>query len=241
MSENVKHLNIGIHEILRYMLPGCSFLSILFLSWFCSGLYSFLFIEWEKLVAFLIFGGFFIGYLLYYPYYWFFQTFLYIERRRESLNLARRLLRRAKADSYVRAIHSLAFYRGSNANSRDKAAFDACVFQFSVFHSIGSTACAILLGLILAFIIPSLPMSPISAQGKSMLQFCELWLFVPTFIVFMLLCFTYWYRFTLAVSMEDSIVIKSLLEVIEEDDTARNRIQKSLQEAGMRERRDRHE
>jgi len=227
MSER---FNIGVHELLRYLLPGYTFLFILLLPWIVGGVYDFFFTNWEQFAALFLVGGFVVGHLLYHFYYWIFSSFLYNENRRASLKKACLLLKKEKVDEDVRALQTMAFFR-----TKDKSALEACKFQFSVFHSIGTTWLSVLLGYILSFIIPvTFPnivpfMSPMCTQKTLGFIRLEALLLVPTFILLCILCSAYWYRFKLGVRMEDYIALQNLEKIINENSSIRNTIKDMLQ------------
>lgn len=108
MSESAKPLSIGIHELLRYAMHGYSFLFLLFLPFTLTGTFDLLFPRWDLLVPLFLIGGLVIGYLLYYPYYFYFRTQRYTCVNRKSLQLAKRLTGKNSVDAETLAIHSLA-------------------------------------------------------------------------------------------------------------------------------------
>lgn len=217
MSE---HLKAGVHELLRYVLPGYSFLFVLLLPFILTGVYEPLFDSWERFAVPFLVSGFVIGYFLYYPYYRLFIRLFYYEDNRLSLKKARLLLNRRSVDEDVRALHSIAYYR-----TKDKDARYACLFQFSVFHSLGVTALSISSAYLLSVFVTLLKF----LDYKELLIFEAIMaLLLPLFL--WILYSEYIYRFRLAVRMEDYLVMQKLEEVVKETESARNIFQQLLPE-----------
>lgn len=207
MSE---YLKVGVHELLRYVLPGYSFLFMLLLPFILTGLYEPFFGSWERFAVVFLVSGFVIGYLFYYPYYRIFIRCFYNENNRMSLRKARLLLNRRCIDEDVLALHSISYYR-----TTDEKARQACLFQFSAFHSIGVTALSILISYVISIIITLLQF--LNYKGLLILEgvmgliiFFFLWILYSEYI----------YRFRLAVRMEDYLVMQNLESTIKENEAA---------------------
>jgi len=220
MSESLGQPKVGVHELLRYMLPGYTFLFITFLPIILSQAYDLMLFNLEFFLGFFLIGGFVIGYLLYYPYYWYFRKFCYTEDSRASLRIAREKLGEG-ADNYnVLALHSLAYYSAD----KNKTSIEHCIFEFSVVHSIGSTALAILLGAIVSSIM-TLALTPESYHRMLQIMPYELLTLALVIPVLTILCKEYNYRLKLATRTEDYIVMSRLEDVIKENEDASKKFQ----------------
>lgn len=220
MSER---LNLGIHELLRYMLPGFTFLFVLCLPWFIIGIYDTLFINLERFIAVFLFGGFVLGYMFYYPYYAVFRH-LYSEKRRHSLKeINSALTKEGNWDRHdARSVHTIALYR-----TKDKEAIRALTFQLSVVHSVGMLIFSIVFGIVFSLIIPWL-VAPVGNQKMlTLINNYELWMLLPQIILICILTAEYWDRLNTTIRMEDYIVMQSLEEVVNETKTTRQKFKTS--------------
>lgn len=214
--------SLSVHEFLRYAIPGYVFLLTAFSPLIIPELYNLIFFDWEISIfdrweiflgLFLI-AGFVIGYLLYYPYYWYFRTFRYTKAQRVSLKIADEKLGIDSSCYDVLSLHTLAYY---GAPEKYKPSVDHCIFQFSVVHSIGMTILAMLLGSLLSIVIT---ISSIPSNLNEMLPLMASWEIILISIVILLslnLCREYDYRLKLATRIEDFIVMQRLDQVIEEN------------------------
>jgi len=215
MSE---HLRIGIHELLRYVLPGYTFLFVLLLPFILTGVYEPLFGSWERFAVLFLFSGLVIGYLLYYPYYRIFIHCFYNEDNRISLRKARLLLDKKRVDAEVLAIHSIALHK-----TAEYRAHQACLFQFSAFHSIGVSILSILISYLISFTITLLQF--LNHDGLLILEgVIGLILFFLGWILYS----EYKYRLRLALRMEDELVMQNLEATIKETRKAWKKIQDIL-------------
>jgi membrane protein YdbS with pleckstrin-like domain len=214
MSESVKPLGIGVHELLRYAIPGYSFFLVLFLPFIFTGTLLLVIPDWQSFVALLLIVGILVGYVLYYPYYWMFRTRVYNFENRDSLRVTCQKMFNTKCWEQlseknrfeVLAIHSIAMAKEEGRIG------DACLFQFSVFHSIGTMSFSIWLGWISSLFL-ALRIGIIPKLGW------EFWGVIGgiALLLTILSCFLiseYRYRRRLAFEIENQIVMTNLESVI---------------------------
>jgi len=213
MSDTGKPFGVGIHELLRYAIPGYSFLALLFLPFLISGRLTEVLPNWQEFVPVLLVGGLLIGYVLYYPYYRFFYHFYYNFATRKieqpSMQTAEKLCNEIglKKEIQIIALHG-------RAVEKDSRIRDICVFQFSVFHSIGTMVLSMWLGFFGSFGITL-------RAGIAYMAGCEFWaveglIFLLLLVLSCILCKEYDYRRKLGFQLEDQIATLNIDSMIDE-------------------------
>ncbi|MDH5481794.1 MAG: hypothetical protein OEY22_02790 [Candidatus Bathyarchaeota archaeon] len=214
MSETVRTQGIGIHELLRYVIPGYAFLLVLLLPFMLSGTLSTLIPDWEQvMVPLFLVGGLLAGYLMYQFYYVLFRNIVYTSKTRRSLKKAMELTGNKACSFQVLAVHQRAM---SKVEKADKETYGVIIFHFSIFHSIGTTFLSVWFGWLGSILIAvQLWLSGMPSISTHFWAFeVEILVLLLTFSVF--LCSEYKYRTRLAIEMEDQVAVKYLEEVVEE-------------------------
>lgn len=213
MSESAKPFSVSIHELLRYAIPGYSFLIVLYLHLIFVGASPLTFQGLEHFISLFLVGGLVIGYFIYYLYYRLFISRVYNLENRKSLREARNLMfdqtRRWEEIRWeVLAVHSRALHKEEGRIRY------SCLFQFSVFHSIGTMLFSIWIAYFFSIlwalwiqIIPQLGFKFWGAEGL-------------TAVILSILSYALWreygYRTKLAIEIENQIVMLHLNDTVTE-------------------------
>jgi len=229
---SIEPKSLGLHEFLRYALPGYIYLFVFLLPIFLTDFpfpikLSGSLVQSLLTTAVLVIAGPTIGYLVFYMYYPVFKHFSYNFKNippfqmmetyvSAKLNRARAelwpSLSRYQKEMLVRAMEDVAVHSGSSLNesahARDpnlRVLRERVEFLFSSFHSLGATVTAIWLGII----------SWIVAGAVNSLVSCELIFRIPknvlityTFLAFLwvgvsvMLLFSFRHRKNLGITEE---------------------------------------